>query len=208
MENKTNNPVAVEERLYRWVKASDRKPEANKKLPIRVHGLFYVGYMFDYGDNLFHINNPVYDTVHPNNADWLEEIPIKEHLPVVEDGAGVVVSKAGDDELLIYKKDGSGGYMNLLIDKEGDIEILHIPNNRKQTWNKSNVSIDEALEYFNQPSQPTLLEEQPLKEDEQELRRKLLMEINAAFLVRDHTRKPIEKIREDLLEKIISHFKK
>lgn len=59
------------------------------------------------------------------------------------------VSKTGDGELLIHKEDGKGGYINLIIDSDGDIEIMHITSDRKETWNKTSVSIDEAIKFWN-----------------------------------------------------------
>lgn len=60
------------------------------------------------------------------------------------------VSKTGDGELLIYKEDGNGGYINLIIDDTGDIEIMHIPTDKSNTWNKTNVSVDEAIKFWNE----------------------------------------------------------
>ena len=50
------------------------------------------------------------------------------------------VSKTGEDELLIHKEDGAGGFINLIIDAEGDIEIMHIKSNRAKTWSKIDIS--------------------------------------------------------------------
>lgn len=61
----------------------------------------------------------------------------------------MIVTKTGEDELLIYKDDGNGGYINLIIDEDGDIQIMHIPKDRRQTWHKLNVSVDEAVEFWN-----------------------------------------------------------
>lgn len=60
------------------------------------------------------------------------------------------VSKTGEGELLIHKEDGKGGYINLIIDSDGDIEIMHITSDRKGTWNKVNVSVDEAIKFWNE----------------------------------------------------------
>ena len=58
------------------------------------------------------------------------------------------VSKTGEGELLISKDDGKGGYINIIIDDDGDIEIMHIKQNRKETWHKLNCSIDEAIQFW------------------------------------------------------------
>ena len=60
------------------------------------------------------------------------------------------VSKTGEGELLIHKEDGNGGYINLIIDEDGDIEIMHIKSNRAKTWNKVDVSVDEAIKFWNE----------------------------------------------------------
>ena len=60
------------------------------------------------------------------------------------------ISKTGKGELLIHKSDGKGGYINLIIDEDGDIEIMHIPLDRSKTWNKFGVSVDEAIKFWNE----------------------------------------------------------
>ena len=59
------------------------------------------------------------------------------------------VSKTNDDELLIYKSDGDGGYVNIIIDSDGDIELMHIPLDRSETFNTLNASINETIEFWN-----------------------------------------------------------
>lgn len=59
------------------------------------------------------------------------------------------ISKTGENELLIYKEDGKGGYINLIVDEDGDITIMQIPNDRRKTWHKLNVSVDDAIEFWN-----------------------------------------------------------
>ena len=59
------------------------------------------------------------------------------------------VSKTGEGELLIHKEDGDGGYINLIIDEDGEIEIMHIKSNKSKSWNKAGVSVDEAIKFFN-----------------------------------------------------------
>lgn len=60
------------------------------------------------------------------------------------------VSKTGEGELLIHKEDGKGGYINIIVDSDGDIEIMHITADRSQTWNKVSVSVDEAIKFWNE----------------------------------------------------------
>jgi hypothetical protein len=60
------------------------------------------------------------------------------------------VTKTSEGELLIYKKDDKGGFINIIVDSDGDIEIMHITSDRSQTWNKSCVSVDEAIKFFNE----------------------------------------------------------
>jgi hypothetical protein len=61
----------------------------------------------------------------------------------------MIVNKTGEGELLIYKQDGKGGFINLIVDDEGDIEIMHIKKNLRKTDHKINVSVDEAVEFWN-----------------------------------------------------------
>ncbi len=60
------------------------------------------------------------------------------------------ISKTGEGELLIYKSDGKEGYINIIIDEDGDIELMHIPKDRSKTTNKVGVSVDEVIEFWNQ----------------------------------------------------------
>ena len=59
------------------------------------------------------------------------------------------VSKTGDGELLIYKSDGNGGFINIIVDDEGCIELMHIPDDRTKTTNKIGASVDETIEFWN-----------------------------------------------------------
>jgi hypothetical protein len=59
------------------------------------------------------------------------------------------ISKTGEGELLIHKSDGNGGHINLIIDEDGDIEIMHIKSKRVKTWHKVDASVDEAIEFWN-----------------------------------------------------------
>jgi len=61
----------------------------------------------------------------------------------------VVVSKTGEGELLIYKSDGKNGFINIVIDKDGDIELIHVTDDRDQTTNKANATVDEAITFWN-----------------------------------------------------------
>lgn len=58
------------------------------------------------------------------------------------------LSKTGEGELLIHKEDGKGGFINIIINVS-DIEIMHITSERKDTWNKFDVSIDDAIDFWN-----------------------------------------------------------
>ena len=62
----------------------------------------------------------------------------------------IKVSKTGENELLIYKSDGKGGHINVLIDMDGYIELCHIKKARSKSYNKYGVTIDEAIEFINQ----------------------------------------------------------
>jgi hypothetical protein len=64
----------------------------------------------------------------------------------------MIVSKTGEGELLIYKSDGKNGYINIVIDEDGDIELIHLTYDRKQTTNKTNATVDEAIEFWNKKS--------------------------------------------------------
>lgn len=60
------------------------------------------------------------------------------------------VSKTAEGELVIYKPDGKGGWINLIIDEDGDIEIMYVHENRGNTWHKLDVSVDDAIEFWNE----------------------------------------------------------
>ena len=61
----------------------------------------------------------------------------------------MIVSKTGEGELLIYKSDGKNGFVNIIIDEDGDIELMHVPEDRKQTTNKTNATVDETIDFWN-----------------------------------------------------------
>lgn len=84
--DKTNNPVAVEERLYRWVKLGDRLPKKNKILIVRNNYDEIFKYYHDHRGEFY---KSAIEPRKPENRidniyEFLEETPIKEH-PVVED---------------------------------------------------------------------------------------------------------------------------
>ena len=58
------------------------------------------------------------------------------------------VSKTVEGELLIHKEDGKGGYINLVIDTDGSIELIHIASDRSMSWNKNGASVDEAIKFW------------------------------------------------------------
>lgn len=49
-----------------------------------------------------------------------------------------------------YKEDGNGGFYNMIIAKDGDIELMHITFDRSKTWNNVNVTIDDAVKWWNE----------------------------------------------------------
>ena len=54
----------------------------------------------------------------------------------VREGKGdIIISRTGENELLIYRK-LEGGYRNIILDKDGDMEYLHIPEDRSETYNE------------------------------------------------------------------------
>lgn len=59
------------------------------------------------------------------------------------------ITKTAGEELLIHKPDGKGGYINIIIDEGGDIELLHIMRDRKDTMSKFPATIDEAIRFWN-----------------------------------------------------------
>jgi hypothetical protein len=59
------------------------------------------------------------------------------------------LSKTEEGELLIHKEDGKGGFINILIDGKGNIEIIYIPSDKSKSWHKVDVSIEEAIEFWN-----------------------------------------------------------
>lgn len=58
------------------------------------------------------------------------------------------ISKTAEGELLIHKEDGKGGFINLIVDEDGDIELMHITKDRSKTQSKINASVDEAIEFW------------------------------------------------------------
>jgi hypothetical protein len=60
------------------------------------------------------------------------------------------VTKTAEGELLIYKEDDKGGFINIIVGSDGDIEIMHITSDRSQTWNKSCASVDEVIKFWNE----------------------------------------------------------
>jgi len=56
-------------------------------------------------------------------------------LYIKNDNQNIVLSKSSDDQFLMYVND-NGTYKNLLIDEEGDVELLIIPPDRKKTFNQ------------------------------------------------------------------------
>lgn len=61
----------------------------------------------------------------------------------------IKVDKTDEDELMIHKSDGNGGWINIIIDEDGDIELMHIKSNRNKSYNRLNVSLDEVIEFWN-----------------------------------------------------------
>jgi hypothetical protein len=47
----------------------------------------------------------------------------------------IIISKTGESELLIFRE-SNGTFNNIIIDEDGDIEFLHIPIDRKDTYNE------------------------------------------------------------------------
>lgn len=62
----------------------------------------------------------------------------------------MIVSKTGEGELLIYKPDGKGGFINIVIDEDGDIELIHLTADRKKSYNKTAATFDEVVTFWNE----------------------------------------------------------
>ena len=70
-----------------------------------------------------------------------------ENLAVLEISADIIkdclsqnkrdikISRTGENEILIFSEN-NGTYNNIIIDEDGDIEFLHIPINRDETYNE------------------------------------------------------------------------
>jgi hypothetical protein len=82
------------------------------------------------------------------NGCWLIIVPNVFGIKAVRN-METKLSKTGEGELLIHKEDGKGGFINIIVDSDGDIEIMHITSDRSQTWNKVSVSVDEAIKFWN-----------------------------------------------------------
>ncbi len=61
----------------------------------------------------------------------------------------VKVNKTSENELLIHKLNDKGNRLNIIVDSEGEIEIIHIGKTAKETWHKFPVTLNEALEFWN-----------------------------------------------------------
>jgi len=62
----------------------------------------------------------------------------------------IKISKTGEGELLIHKSDGKRGWINAIIDEDGDIELMHITHNHKIPYHKMGASVDETIKFINQ----------------------------------------------------------
>lgn len=66
----------------------------------------------------------------------------------------IEVSKTGENELLIYKQLGRNTWLNVIIDEDGDIEIMRIPKNRRKIKSKrfynNNYSEKDIITAFNE----------------------------------------------------------
>ena len=58
----------------------------------------------------------------------------------------IKISRTGENEILIFRET-EGAFNNLIIDEEGDIEYLHIPVNRAETYNE-HYSFADHLDTF------------------------------------------------------------
>ena len=63
-----------------------------------------------------------------------------------QDKLDIKVSRTGENELLFYREKG-GTFNNIIIDQDCNIEFLHIPNNRSQTYNERLTFIENIDTY-------------------------------------------------------------
>lgn len=57
----------------------------------------------------------------------------------------------GGDELCIWKKDKDGNIRNIIIDTEGEIEILFIDgDDRFSSWNKYDPSFEDIKKFWDE----------------------------------------------------------
>ena len=61
----------------------------------------------------------------------------------------MIVSKTGEGELLIYKENKHGDFINIIIDEDGDIELMKLTKDRRNTTTKTNATIDETIDFWN-----------------------------------------------------------
>ncbi len=59
------------------------------------------------------------------------------------------VTKTGEGELLITKREIKGGHINIIVDEDGDIELMRISHNQKKVEHKTNATIDETINFWN-----------------------------------------------------------
>lgn len=63
------------------------------------------------------------------------------------------ISHTGEGELLIYTKD-SESFKNIVIDEEGDIELISLPTDRRKAWNMiyfndEELNLSQVISTFN-----------------------------------------------------------
>jgi hypothetical protein len=73
---------------------------------------------------------------------------------ILEKDSNIEVSMTGDGEFLIFKNLSKDNWINLLIDEDGDAEIIRIFRQRKKTFNEhyyfGSYTIDDLVKRFNE----------------------------------------------------------
>lgn len=88
----------------------------------------------------------IYSKLEFNNPGILEVVADLIKDCINQDKFDIVVSLTGENELLIYREQ-QGVFNNVIIDSDGDIEFLHIPVDRSQTYNEHIPFIDNIDTY-------------------------------------------------------------
>ncbi len=103
--------------------------------------LDYLFMSFKYDEHYYFLNQKIkeitlmYHSLRFENEAVLEICIDIITVCIQQDKIDIKISKTGENELLLYRENDSS-FNNIIIDEDADIEFLHIPENRKNTYNE------------------------------------------------------------------------